>query len=103
MAKVSLQKKIKRILKSPKLLLITAILVVLSTSLLLSNKGLWRHLTLRHEISVRQDEMTKLEEDEAGVMKHIALLRAEDQNTIERIARERYNLKKPGELIYREN
>ncbi len=33
--------------------------------------------------------------------RHIALLKMEDASTIERIARERYNMKRPGETIFR--
>ena len=76
--------------------------MVLGTSLLLSNKGLWRHITLRHEISVRQDKLTQLLADEKDLQKHVDLLKADDPTTIERVARERYAMKKPGEIIFRE-
>ena len=101
MASVSIKKRLKRILRSPRLLLITGILVVLSTTLLFANKGLWRHLSLSHDISVRNAEMEKLNSDEANVTRQVTLLRMEDASTLERIARERYNMKRPGETIYR--
>lgn len=76
--------------------------MVLGTSLLLSNKGLWRHITLRHEISVRQEKLDQLLADEKDLQKHVELLKAEDASTIERVARERYAMKKSGEIIFRE-
>jgi len=101
MGSTSIGKRFKRVLRSPRLLLISAILVVLSMTLLFANKGLWRHLSLRHDVAVRTSQLTKLQSDEVSVSQKIALLRLEDANTIERIARERYNMKRPGETIYR--
>jgi cell division protein FtsB len=101
-AQQTVKKRVKKILKTPRLLLITGILVVLGTSLLLSNKGLWRHITLRHELSVRQDRLEKLLSDEKDIQKHVEMLRAEDPTTIERVARERFAMKKQGEIIFRE-
>jgi cell division protein FtsB len=101
MGSISIGKRFKRVLRSPRLLLISAILVVLSMTLLFANKGLWRHLSLRHDVAIRTDQLTKLQSDELSVSHRIALLRLEDGNTIERIARERYNMKRPGETIYR--
>ena len=101
MTNTPINKRLKRILKSPRHLLITGILVVLSTTLLFANKGLWRHVSLRHDIAVRNAQLAKLNVDEAAVTRQITFLRMEDANTIERIARERYNMKRPGETIYR--
>jgi cell division protein FtsB len=101
-AQPRLKKRVKKILKTPRLLLITGILMVLGTSLLLSNKGLWRHVTLRHEISVRAEKLQGLLADEKELRKHVDLLRSDDPTTIERVARERYAMKKSGEIIFRE-
>jgi len=98
--KISLKKRAKRILRSPRLLLITGILTVLSMTLLFANKGLWRHLELQHQISERQATLAKLQGDEESVSRNVALLKLEDASTIERIARERYGMKRPGETIY---
>ena len=101
MARLTLKKRFRKLLKSPRLLLISSTLVVLSTTLVLSNKGLWRHLQLRHEIAQASEVDRKLSDQEAELKAQVALLQAEDPTTIERVARERYNLKKPGEVIYR--
>ena len=101
MARTSLKKKFKRILRSPRQLLITGILTVLSTTLLFANKGLWRHITLRHELSERTAYLARLQNDEEKVTRDVNLLKLEDASTIERIARERYDMKKLGETIYR--
>ncbi|GEM_PF-5640719 len=103
MARTPIKKRLKRILRSPRLLLITAILTVLGTTLLFANKGLWRHIALRHEISDRKEYLAKLQRDENEVNRRVNLLKLEDASMIERIARERYNLKRPGEIIFKEN
>ena len=101
MARTSIKKRAKRLLRSPRNLLITGILFVLTTTLLFANKGIWRHATLKHEIGERTAELTKLETEQASIERQVGLLRLEDVSTIERIARERYNMKRPGETIYR--
>jgi|SRR5665213_2033855 len=98
--KTSITKRAKRILRSPRLLLITGILTVLATTLLFANKGLWRHMELQHQIAERQATLAKLQTDEESVSRNVALLKLEDASTIERIARERYGMKRPGETIY---
>jgi cell division protein FtsB len=103
MAQTSVRKRLKKIIRSPRLLLITATLVVLSTTLLFANKGVWRHVKLRSQISSRQDDLSKLLAEESDIRRHVNLLRSEDPNTIERVARERYNMKKSGEIIYRDD
>ncbi len=100
MARTSLKKRLKRILRSPRLLFITGILTVLTATLLFANKGLWRHLEIRHEIGQRRAQLEKLQASEASVTREVALLKLEDASTIERIARERYGMKRPGETIY---
>jgi len=101
MARTSIKKRLKRILRSPRLLLITGILTVLSTTLLFANKGIWRHVTLRHEIGEKRAYAARLQNDEESVSRAVNLLKLEDASTIERIARERYDMKRPGETIYR--
>ena len=102
MAKQPLKKRLKKIIRNPRLLLITGVLGVLGATLLFANKGLWRHIALKHEINERKGRLAELAAQEEVVDRHIALLRMEDNSTIERIARERYSMKRPGETIYRE-
>lgn len=83
------------------MLLITAILTVLSATLLFANKGIWRHVTIRHEVSEKSAYLALLQNDEEKVGRAVNLLKLEDASTIERIARERYDMKRPGETIYR--
>src|SRR2546427_12898649 len=101
MARTPFKKRLKRIIRSPRLLLITAVLTVLSTTLLFANKGIWRHVTLRHELAGRREYFAQLERDEESVTRAVTLLKLEDASTIERIARERYNMKRPAETIYK--
>lgn len=96
-----LKKRIRKILRSPRLLLFSSILLVLTATLLFANKGIWRHVALRHEIDNLQEVEAKMIKEEKQVQTQVDKLKAEDPATIERIARERYQMKKPGEVIYR--
>lgn len=102
MPKFALKKRIRKILKTPKLLLITATILVLSTTLLFANKGIWRHISLHREVSSLQAEDVATVNEEKILQGRVDLLAKEDPTMIERIARERYHLKKTGEIIYRE-
>jgi cell division protein FtsB len=102
MPKFALKKRIRKILKTPKLLLITATILVLSTTLLFANKGIWRHVSLRRDVSALKSEDAALDNEEQKLQGRVDLFSKEDPTTIERIARERYHLKKRDEIIYRE-
>ncbi len=101
MAKQTLKKRLKKILRSPRLLLITGILTVLTATLLFANKGLWRSMELHHQIATRKAQLAKLSTDEERVSREVALLKFDDASTVERIARERCGMKRPGEIIYK--
>lgn len=98
-----LKQKLKKILKSPKLLLIAAVIMTISATLLFANKGIWRHVSLRHDVSNRQAEISALLLEEKQLTSRVDLLAKEEPTMIERIARERYHLKRHGESIYRED
>jgi len=102
MPKLALKKRIRKILKTPKLLLITATILVLSTTLLFANKGIWRHVSLRREVSNLTSEDASLTSDEQKLQSRVDLLAKEDPSMIERIARERFHLKKRDEIIFRQ-
>jgi cell division protein FtsB len=102
MPKLRVKQKIKKILRSPKLLLIAATILVLSATLLFANKGIWRHIALRHEVNTLQDESNVLAAEERGLIARVDLLTKEDPMVVERVARERYHLKRRGETVYRE-
>lgn len=100
MARTTIKKRLKRILRSPQSLLITGILTVLTATLLFANKGLWRNIELHREISSQRAQLAKLTTDEQNLTRQVNLLKLDDASTIERIARERYGMKRPGEIIY---
>ncbi|HET9135939.1 MAG TPA: septum formation initiator family protein [Candidatus Kapabacteria bacterium] len=102
MPKLRVKQKIKKILRSPKLLLIAATILVLSATLLFANKGIWRHIALRHEVNNLQEESNTLALEERGLTARVDLLTKEDPMVVERVARERYHLKRRGETVYRE-
>jgi cell division protein FtsB len=100
--KFNLKKSLKKILRSPKLLLIAATILVLSATLLFANKGIWRHVSLRRDVSHLTDLDNKLTKEENLLIKKVDQLSTEDGTMIERIAREKYHMKRTGETIYRE-
>jgi cell division protein FtsB len=87
--KFNLKKSLKKILRSPKLLLF-------------ANKGIWRHVSLRRDVSHLTDLDNKLTKEENLLIKKVDQLSTEDGTMIERIAREKYHMKRTGETIYRE-
>jgi cell division protein FtsB len=103
LAKKSIKSRIRKLLRSPKLLLIFSIILVLTATLLFANKGLWRHAKLRSEISSQQAKQKQLDDEQKILSKQVDQLKSEDPATIERIAREKYNMKRPGETIYRDS
>ena len=98
--RTAVTKRAKKLLRSPRRLLITGILTVMGATLLFANKGIWRHLELSHQIAARQAALAKLHEQESSVLESVNLLKLEDASTIERVARERYGMKRPGETIF---
>ena len=101
MAKIALKKRLRKLLRSPKLLLIFSIIIVLAITLVFENKGLWRHVKLKQEVSGQETKLRELDEQEKSVAKQVDKLQKQDPTTVERIARERYGMKRPGETIYR--
>src|SRR5690349_5570173 len=102
MPKFAPKKRIKKILKTPKLLLITATILILSTTLLFANKGIWRHVSLRKDVIALNAEDASLAIEEQKLQASVNLLMKEDPTMIERIARERFHLKRRDEIIYLE-
>ncbi|MEI8135279.1 MAG: septum formation initiator family protein [bacterium] len=101
MPKLALKKRIRKILKTPKLLLLTATILVLSTTLLFANKGIWRHVSLHRDVTSLSALDASLTLEEQKLNSRVELLTRADASMIERIARERYHLKKRDEIIYR--
>jgi cell division protein FtsB len=101
MAKTTLKKRLRKLLRSPKLLLIFSVIIVLAVTLVFENKGLWRHVQLQHEVNKQRSKEAELDTAEHNLSKQVDQLQKEDPATIERVARERYGMKRPGEVIYR--
>jgi len=103
LAKKTFKSRVRRLLRSPKLLLIFSIIFVLTATLFFANKGLWRHAQLRREIGTQQAKQKVLDDEQKILSKQVEQLKTEDPATLERIAREKYNMKRPGETIYRDS
>lgn len=99
--KLHIKKSLKKILRSPKLLLLSATILVLCTTLLFANKGIWRHIALRNDVFTLSQKDVSLTEEEQLLINKVDKLSSEDVSLIERIAREKYHMKRAGEIIYR--
>lgn len=97
-----LKKRFKKVLRSPKQLLLAAVLIVLGATLLFANKGIWRHAQLRREVGQQEAVLAGYDLEEKGLQSRVDQLRSAEPLVIERIARERYQMRKPGETIYRQ-
>ena len=102
MKALALKKKIRKILRSPKLLFIAATVLVLGATLLFANKGMWRHITLHRDVSALTDHNNALDKEENRLKARVSLLTNEDPTMIERIAREKYHMRRSGETVYRQ-
>ena len=75
---------------------------MLSATLLFANKGIWRHVALRRDVSILTQRDYILTNEEVLLTNKVDQLSSEDANLIERVAREKYHMKRVGEVIYRE-
>ncbi len=64
------------------------------------NYGIYQYYTLRKVESQLKTELSQLEAEAEELKKNIELLLDRDPDYIQRIAREKYGLVKPGEKIY---
>jgi cell division protein FtsB len=61
--------------------------------------GVYRIRNQRRQIELLKAEVQKMRADNEALRRHVALLE-NDPATIEKIARERYGMAKPGETVY---
>jgi cell division protein FtsB len=68
--------------------------------ILFNNKGVWTRYSLKANQKTLQEKIELAEHTNKFLLKEIEALK-NDKNKIEKIAREKYNMKKPGETIYK--
>ncbi len=86
--------------KSKKSILIAGIvLVIISTFVLFSNYGLVNRLRLEQRKAELNEEITLRKKSQDSLRKAIERLE-NDSLEIERLAREKYGMKKPGEKVF---
>lgn len=86
--------------KSKKSILIAGIvLVIISTFVLFSNYGLVNRLRLEQRKAELNEEITLRKKSQDSLQKAIERLE-NDSLEIERLAREKYGMKKPGEKVF---
>ena len=68
--------------------------------ILFNNKGVWKRYSLKVDQKTLQEKIDLSEQTNKFLLKEIEALKT-DKNKIEKIAREKYNMKKPGETIYK--
>ena len=68
--------------------------------ILFNNKGVWKRYNLNTEQKTLQKKIELAEEKNKFFFKEIEALK-NDKNKIEKVAREKYNMKKPDETVYK--
>jgi cell division protein FtsB len=68
--------------------------------MLFNTKGVWTRYSLKADQKTLEEKIKIAEETNKFLLKEIDALKT-DKNKIEKIAREKYNMKKPGETIYK--
>lgn len=68
--------------------------------ILFNNKGVWTRYSLKSEQKILQKKIEQAEEKHKFLLKEIESLK-NDKDKIEQVAREKYNMRKPGETIYK--
>ena len=90
--------KRKRIVKR---LIIFGVLLLVIYIYGFGNYGLYQYYQLHKEEKSLQTELAKLELESKQLEKEKQLLQKQDPDYLERIAREKFGLVKPGEKIYK--
>ena len=73
---------------------------ILVLYLLFDNKGIVKRLQLEMEYSRTKDKVAATELQNQQLQRHMKALEG-DKKTIEKVARERYGMTRPGETVYR--
>jgi cell division protein FtsB len=94
----------QNIIKKPgfinKKVLILLLLIPVLLFILFNNKGVWQRYKLERE-QKQINEMIKSEEEKHKQYQDEIQALKTDKSKIEKVAREKYNMKRPGETIYK--
>ena len=96
----TLKDRVSRMLKNPKKLLVLAGGLFLTLYVLFDNKGIVRRISLEVQRREMQEKVEEAKEETERLRAQIKALEG-DKKTIEKIARERYGMARPGETVYR--
>jgi cell division protein FtsB len=95
---------LSKLIKKPDLsntnLLLLLIIIPIILFLLLNNKGIIQRIRLEIESKRLQEMIQQEEQNQKKLQEKIHLLKT-DKSEIEKVAREKYNMKRPGETIYK--
>jgi cell division protein FtsB len=95
---------LQQIIKKQNLLKVNTIFLLMLIPILFfiffNNKGLWTRYSLNRDQKILQKKIELAEEKNKLLLEEIKALKT-DKNKIEKVAREKYNMKKPGETIYK--
>lgn len=80
-------------------LLFFVFLIVATYEFVGGDYGFYRILNQKRQIGLLKAEIQKMRADNEALRRHVALLE-NDPATIEKIARERYGMARPGETVY---
>jgi cell division protein FtsB len=80
-------------------LLLLVFLIAAAYEFVGGDYGIYRIRNQKRQIELLRAEVQKMRADNEALRRHVALLES-DPATIEKIARERYGMAKPGETVY---
>jgi cell division protein FtsB len=95
-----LREPMRRLLRNKRLLLVIAIATPLVGYLLFGNRGIIQRLRLEHQ-KVEMEQRLREAEADADRLKKESKALDSDRAAIERVAREKHGMVRPGETVYR--
>ncbi len=95
-----LRELLRRLLRNNRLLLIIAVATPLVGYLLFGSRGIIQRLRLEHQ-KVEMEQRIRDAETEADRLKKESKALDDDRAAIERVAREKHGMVRPGETVYR--
>jgi cell division protein FtsB len=91
---------LRRLLRNRRLLIILAIALPLTGYVLFGSRGIIQRLRLEHQ-KAEMEQRIREAEAEASRLKDESNALENDRATIERVAREKHGMVRPGETVYR--
>jgi cell division protein FtsB len=95
-----LREPVRRLLRNRRFLLFLAVAILLGGYVLFGSRGIIQRLRLEHQ-KAEMEERLRDAEAEADRLKKESKALESDRAAIERVAREKHGMVRPGETVYR--